>query len=296
MSVVPTTLNELRRPVQDSAPVVRAGFGDSAGFELMQRACKALASSTLVPKEYQGNLPNCIIALEMSQRIGASPLQVMQNLYVVHGRPGWSAKFLVATFNQCGRFSAVRYEWTGKQGNDDWGCRAWATEKATGERIDGPLITIALSKKEGWYAKSGSKWQTIPELMLMYRAAAWMINTHAPEISMGLNTAEEMHDTFDARVGGDGTFVIDEVADLRPVVEAEPPADVSEMVEAAPAPIPLEHTTEHLAQRILDAMSVDDLDLVRGLNKERDASAASKAQVDKAIANKARALAEGAQR
>lgn len=212
-----TTMAELKRQAQApeaSMPTVRAGFTDLQGFELMQRASKALCASTLVPKEFQGNLPNCLIALEMAQRIGASPLMVMQNLYVVHGRPGWSAKFLIASFNQCGRFSAVRFEWFGKQGADDWGCRAWAVEKSTNEKILGPTITIALAKKEGWYSKGGSKWQSIPELMLMYRAAAWMINTHAPEISMGLNTAEEIHDTFDAVPGADG-WSVDSVSDLK---------------------------------------------------------------------------------
>jgi len=204
------SIAELRRPSapEQSMPVVRAGFGDLQGFELMQRACKALAASTLVPAQFQNNLPNCIIALEMAQRIGASPLMVMQNLYIVHGRPGWSAKFLIASFNQCGRFSALRFEWVGERGKDEWGCRAWAVEKATGERIQGPLITIALAKEEGWYGKSGSKWKTIPELMLTYRAAAWLVNTHAPEISMGLNTAEEMGDVYDATAAGDGMYTV----------------------------------------------------------------------------------------
>lgn len=202
-----TTMAELRRPVAPEAqlPQVRAGFADLQGFELMQRAAKALAASTLVPKDFQSNLPNCLIALEMAQRIGASPLMVMQNLYIVHGRPGWSAKFLIASFNQCGRFSSLRFEWTGERGKDTWGCKAWAIEKANNERIEGPSITIALAKSEGWYERGGSKWKTIPELMLMYRAAAWMVNTHAPEISMGLNTAEELGDVYDASMQ-DGTL------------------------------------------------------------------------------------------
>lgn len=204
------TLAQLRAPAapETHLPVVRMGFTDLQGFELMQRAGKALGASTLVPKEYQGNLPNCLIALEMAQRIGASPLQVMQNLYVVHGRPAWSAKFLIASFNQCGRFSAIRYEWTGKRGAEDWSCKAWAVEKGTGEKIEGPTISIALAKKEGWYEKNGSKWKTIPELMLMYRSAAWLVNTHAPEISMGLNTAEEIHDVYDATRGDGGQFEV----------------------------------------------------------------------------------------
>lgn len=196
------------RTAADSGPVVTASFTDSAGWALIQRVANALAQSTLVPQQFQANIPNCIICLEMAQRIGASPLMVAQNLYVVHGRPGWSAKFLIASFNQCGRFSAIRYEWVGTRGRDDWGCRAWATEKATGEKIVGPLITIGLAKAEKWFDKSGSKWQTIPELMLQYRAAAWMVNTHAPEISMGLNTAEEIGDVFDAQAGASGEFAV----------------------------------------------------------------------------------------
>jgi hypothetical protein len=218
-----TSIAQLRSPMSAApAPIVRAGFNDLQGFELMQRQCKALASSTLVPQQFQGNMPNCLIALEMAQRIGASPLMVMQNLYIVHGRPGWSAKFLIASFNQCGRFSAIRFKFSGTEGKDDWGCRAYATEKETGEKIQGPLITIALAKKEKWYDKSGSKWQTIPELMLQYRAAAWMVNTHAPEISMGLNTADELGDTFDAGRTDDGTFTVT-TEQLRESVDAPAP-------------------------------------------------------------------------
>lgn len=205
-----TTLASLRSPEPAEArmPAVRTGMMDLQGFELMQRVGKALSMSTLVPQQYQGSLPNCLIALEMAQRIGASPLMVCQNLYVVHGRPGWSAKFLIATFNQCGRFDAIRYDWQGKPGSEDWGCRAYSKERSTGEKIIGPLITMALAKKEGWSEKSGSKWKTIPELMLMYRAAAWMVNTHAPEISMGLNSAEEISDVYDATRSPDGEFTV----------------------------------------------------------------------------------------
>lgn len=173
-----------------------AGFGSAAGFALLQRGATLLANSTLVPKEYQGNIPNCTIALNMAQRIGADPLMVMQNLYIVHGRPGWSSQFLIATFNQCGRFSAIRYEWEGEPGTDGRGCRAWAIEKETGAKLSGALITIALAKAEGWYQKAGSKWQTMPEQMTMYRSAAWFVRAYAPEIAMGLHTADEIDDAI----------------------------------------------------------------------------------------------------
>lgn len=185
-----------------NAPAVRqqqnvvAGFNDAHSFELLQRVGKLLAASSLVPEVYRGaeGLPNAIVALNMAQRMGADPLMVMQNLYVVHGRPAWSAQFLIATFNRNGRYSSIRYRWQGKEGADDWGCRAYATEIATGNEIVGPLVTIGLAKAEQWFSRGGSKWKTIPELMLTYRAAAWMVRTNAPEIAMGLPTAEEVDD------------------------------------------------------------------------------------------------------
>lgn len=163
-------------------------------FELAQRKAAIYSKSTLVPKEYQGNVGNVLIAQNMAERMGADTLMVMQNLYVVHGRPGWSAQFLIATFNSNGRFSAIKYRFSGKEGAEDWGCVAYATELATGEEIDGTKITMGMAKKEGWSTKSGSKWLTMPEQMLRYRAAAFLIRATAPEIGMGLMTKEELHD------------------------------------------------------------------------------------------------------
>lgn len=170
-------------------------FGSQANFEQAMRMAKSLCASSIVPATYQGDkgLPNCIIALEMANRIGMSPLMVMQNLYVVHGNVGWSSKFLIAAINSCGKFSPIRYEFKGTEGKDDWGCRAWAIDK-TGEKLSGSWVTIEMAKKEGWYGKSGSKWQTMPELMLQYRAGAFFQRTYAPEISMGMSTAEELYD------------------------------------------------------------------------------------------------------
>lgn len=239
-----TTLRDLRAPAPREAtlPVVRAGFFDLQGFELLQRVAKAFATSSLVPQQYQGNVANCMIALNLASRLKADELMVMQNLYVVHGRPGWSAKFLIATFNHCGRFTAVKYEWFGTQGKDDWGCRAWAVEHSTGERVVGPDISIRMAKDEGWYDKKGSKWQTIPQLMLMYRSAAWMINTAAPEISMGLPTAEELADVIDVNADGSYTVSLESMrsdgassqpADLVPPVP--PRSSVGEKAEVVPS-------------------------------------------------------------
>ena len=188
-------MSNLQVATQQSQPL--SAFSSENAFVSVQRMAKALASSTLVPDSYRGeaNLGNCIIALELSQRIGASVMAVMQSMVPIHGKPTWSASFLIATVNSCGRFSPMRFRWVGKEGTDEWGCRAFAVEREGNLELVGALVTIAMAKAEGWYGKSGSKWKTMPEQMLQYRAAAFWCRAYAPEIALGMHTSEEIHDT-----------------------------------------------------------------------------------------------------
>lgn len=167
-------------------------------FETQQRMAKMYSESTIVPDTYKGNLGNCVIALDMAMRMNANPLMIMQNLYIVHGNPGWSSKFLIATINASGQYSRLRYEWKGTEGADDWSCRCYAYEaddKLKKEPLYGQWVSIGMAKAEKWYEKNGSKWKTMPGQMLMYRAAAFWQRTNCPEIGMGLMTAEELNDT-----------------------------------------------------------------------------------------------------
>ena len=166
-------------------------------FEVAQRKAKALASSTIVPDTYRNNIGNCIIALEMAERMGTPPLMVMQNLYIVHGNPAWSSKYLVGCINASKRFTTLRYEFKGEEGTPQYGCRCYAYELSDRERKEplyGDWITMDMANKEGWTKKSGSKWLTMPNQMLRYRAAAFWQRVYCPEISMGLLTAEEADD------------------------------------------------------------------------------------------------------
>ena len=247
MGVPSTTLAELQRnaapPMKPGDDATELGFFNGPAFALTYRVAKVFSESTLVPKHYQGNPGNAMIALNMAQRLGADPLMVMQNLYVVHGTPSWSAQFLIATVNKCGRFSSLRYKWSGTKGQDDYGCTAHAVELATGEVLEGSTVTISLAKKEGWHSKQGSKWQTMPEQMLMYRAAAWFVRAYAPEIAMGLQTAEE---TLDAKPNEFGVYesvgpatitteaITARVIETRPSVPEEDPALSATPPETAP--------------------------------------------------------------
>lgn len=169
-----------------------SAFSAPAQFEHAQRVAKMLSSSDLVPKEYRGNIQNTLIALEAANRIGASPLMVMQNLYVIHGRPSWSSSFIIAAINSSKKFSPLRFKVEGE--GDAFGCTAWALENGTNERLESPKVTIAMAKAEGWVTKTGSKWKTMPELMLMYRAASFFGRLYAPEVLMGMHSVEEIQD------------------------------------------------------------------------------------------------------
>lgn len=164
-----------------------------SSFELTQRKAQAYSKSTLVPKEYQNNIPNCMIALEIAERVGFSPTMVMQNLYIVHNRPAWSSQFIIAAINSCGRFKPLKFDVSGT--GDDYGCIAW-TEDKENRRLESSRITIGMAKKEGWYDKNGSKWKTMPDQMLRYRAASFLGRIYAPEILMGMYTVEEV-ESFD---------------------------------------------------------------------------------------------------
>ena len=210
-------------------------FFDPEQFNTMQRVCKMFASSELVPEMYRANckantmekaMANCMIAIEMAQRIGASPLMIMQNMVLIYGRPSWSSKFLVATVNTCGRFKPLQYRFTEKgmlgmvdyteyvwddttrgkkavtkqfDGKNilDIECVAFTTAKGSDVVLESSPVSVRLAIQEGWYTKNGSKWQTMTKQMLMYRAASFWTNAYAPELSMGMRTVEEYQDMED---------------------------------------------------------------------------------------------------
>ena len=249
------------------------GLLNLEAFELSQRVAKMLSSSTLVPEQYRAvlkvkagkdnngqwvyrdeenpnGLSNCIIALNMANRMGADPLMIMQNLYLIEGRPSWSSQFIMASINSCGRFSALRFEiqdlgekeveyqetsWSGgKKQNltkkikiQNLTCVAWVIERESGERLESSKISIEMAVKEGWYQKNGSKWQTMPEQMLRYRAASFFGRVYAPELLMGLRSAEEEQDRIIDVTPEQGLSTKADISQLkRKILAAKSPAEL----------------------------------------------------------------------
>jgi len=168
-------------------------FSTIESFEHWQRVAKMISSSDIVPKAYHGNVSNTMIAIELANRIGISPFMVMQNLDVIQGRPSWNSTFIIAALNSCGRFSAIRFVFEGKEGTDEYGCRA-VSKDSEGLILTGPLVNWKMVKDEGWLSKAGSKWKTMPELMFQYRAASFFGRLYAPDILKGMHSADETMD------------------------------------------------------------------------------------------------------
>lgn len=228
MEVVPAEV-QIIKAKQDAEFAMTTAGQMLRSFEATQRIAKMYATSSLIPASLKGDpnkefgtpeqkvqaamqktYANCTIALNMAQRMNADPLMVMQNLYIVHGQPSFSSKFLIACINKCGRYAPLRYEFKGEQGTDDYGCRAYTYETSDvkhKEPIYGTWVTMGMAKKEGWTTKNGSKWLTMPDQMLIYRASAFFQRSNCPEISMGLSTSEELQDM------GEQPVYVEEVKD-----------------------------------------------------------------------------------
>lgn len=180
---------------QPSREVGISVFKDAESFELATRMAKCLNSSSIIPEMYRGpqNLGSCMIALDMSARLGLSPIQVMQSLYVVKGKPSFSGQFTIALVNASGLYKTkLKFEQVGEVGKDSFGYRAWAIDH-DGDKVYGPAVTIKMAKDEGWYS-TNKKWQSMPDLMLRYRSGAFFQRTNCPELTFGVPTTEEVED------------------------------------------------------------------------------------------------------
>lgn len=162
-------------------------------FNQALRAAQMLSQSSLVPQNYQGKPQDCFIAVEMAARMNTSPIFIMQNLYVVKGKPSWAGQACMAMINACGKFRDVKHVYTGQKGTDSRGCYVTATRISDGETVNGTEVTMALVKAEGWI--TNTKWKNMPEQMLGYRAASFFARMYCPEALMGLQTYEEVQDS-----------------------------------------------------------------------------------------------------
>lgn len=169
-------------------------WNDIETFKVAREMAKMLATSEIAPQNYRGKTADCMIAIDMANRMGVSPIVIMQNSQIVRGNFSWKGTACKAMIDGCGRYKKPSvYIEVGNRSDDSWGYYLEA-EKRDGTIVKGPTVDIKMAKAEGWYSKDGSKWRTMPELMLKYRASAFFFRTECPSLAMGFLTAEENED------------------------------------------------------------------------------------------------------
>lgn len=178
------------QPEQVNEVMAKPTGGFIESFRESYKLASVFAKSSLVPQQYQGKTEDCAIAVDMAERMGVTPLMVMQNLYVVKGKPSWSGQACMSFIKA--KYGDAEPIYTGQRGTDTRGCFVRVT-KPDGEVIEGAEVTIGMAKAEGW--TSNKKWINMPELMLAYRAAAFFARVYCPEILMGVQVEGEVEDS-----------------------------------------------------------------------------------------------------
>ena len=159
--------------------------------ELLNKA-KLLSRDPFIPDTHRGNVPACFSAVRMANKFDMDPMFVMQSMYFIHGKTGFSSTFFIACVNASKRFSTMQYIYKGEGNNRS--CHVECIELATGNKIVSPAITMQMAIDEGWAGKKGSKWKTMPDIMLMYRSATIFARGHVSDLLLGIQSAEEIQD------------------------------------------------------------------------------------------------------
>lgn len=170
-------------------------WNDAKLYNQSLQMAQQLSKSNLLPQAYQSNPSSCLIAIDIANRLNISPMFVMQNSQIVKGNFTWKGSACKAMIDACGKYQSTRYVEVGEKGIDTYGIYLEAID-LDGNIVKGVTVTIGMAKAEGWYQKDGSKWRSLSDLMLRYRAAAFFFRTECASIAMGFLTKEEIEDIY----------------------------------------------------------------------------------------------------
>lgn len=188
-------MNEILKDTKTVQSVTDKTLQKVQEFEFRQRKAQLYAQSKIIPQTFQKNVADCYIVITMAEEMKVPEMIAFQHAYCIKGKVSWSAVFLIACFNSCGRFTPIQYAFSGS--GKKLACQAFTTVRQSGKQLIGPTVSLEMAKAENW----GAKWDNIPELMLRYRAASFLVKTVAPEIALGLSEATELEDEVASKAG-----------------------------------------------------------------------------------------------
>lgn len=146
---------------------------------------KFLAASTMVPKQYQGSPQNVLVAMQMGAELGLQPMQALQHIAVINGKPalyGDAALAIVKAHSACEDVVET-------QTADSATC----VVKRKGQERVSRTFTIEDAKKAGLWGRPGP-WQQYSARMLQMRARSFALRDAFPDALAGFGLVEEVQD------------------------------------------------------------------------------------------------------
>lgn len=190
----------------DAAPFdPRTGLVPRTFGQLLKLA-DIFSKSKLVPAHFQGQPQNCFVALQMAYRMELDPMVALQNIYVVSGKPGLSSQLVISLINRSGKLKGpLKFKTEGK------GETLSVTAYGTLQDGDDVSFTVPWSMvvAEGW--TKNTKYKSMPEVMMRYRAASFLARFTFPEVIIGMHTAEELEDVSLASAKQETTTVLEKM-------------------------------------------------------------------------------------
>lgn len=160
--------------------------------EAMQLA-EIMAGSEMVPKDFKGKPGNVLVAVQMGAEVGLPPMQAIQNIAVINGRPalwGDAVKAIILNSPLCEKF---------EEAFDEQSMTAWVTVKRKGHAERQVSFSQADAEKAGLLAKAGP-WTQYPKRMLAMRARGFAARDEFADVLKGLSVAEEQMDIVEKDV------------------------------------------------------------------------------------------------
>ena len=145
-----------------------------------------LAKSDIVPKDYQGKPGNVLVAIQWGMEIGLQPMQAMQNIAVINGRPSIWGDAMIALVRACPAFEYITETQTDRE--------ATCVIKRKGEPEAVRTFSLEDAKRAGLTGKSGP-WTQYPKRMMQMRARSWALRDVFPDVLKGMICAEEALDS-----------------------------------------------------------------------------------------------------
>ena len=169
------------------------GFMQVDTLDAARKCAEIISKSAFCPKGMIGKPDDILVALQLGQELGLKPMQALQNIAVVNGRPSVWGDAMLAICRQSPDFEYITEEYI-KETNE---CVCKVKRKYEPECVRS--FSEEDARKANLWGKEGT-WKLYPKRMLQMRARSFAFRDTFTDELRGIYTEEEASDITTARV------------------------------------------------------------------------------------------------